>query len=177
MKKAILSENTLYRSGYLLVSIAVLFLDQWSKGTITRTLGLHDSREVIGDFFLLTSVRNSGAAFGLFANFESSLKSIFLNAVAVAAFVAVTVYAFRSHFRSVRLQLGLAFVLGGAVGNLVDRVRFGYVVDFLLFGVRGHYWPAFNVADSAICVGVGLLALDMLRQKAPASAPPASSAS
>ncbi len=79
----------------------------------------------------------------------------------------------RSHFKSVRLQrsAGLALVLGGAIGNLVDRVRFGYVVDFLLFGAGGHYWPAFNVADSAICVGVGLLALDMLRQKAPAPSP------
>ena len=173
MKKAMLSENTLYRSGYLLVAVAILFLDQWSKGTITRMLGLHESREVLGDFFLLTSVRNSGAAFGLFANFESSLKSIFLNSVAVAAFIAVSLYAFRSHFKSVRLQLGLALVLGGAVGNLIDRVRYGYVVDFLLFGVGGHYWPAFNVADSAICVGVGLLALDMLRQKPPAPAPPA----
>jgi len=169
-RRALLSENTLYRSGYLLVSVAVLFLDQWSKGTITRMLGLHESREVLGDFFLLTSVRNSGAAFGLFANFESSLKSLFLNAVAVAAFIAVSLYAYRSHFKSIRLQLGLALVLGGAVGNLVDRVRFGYVVDFLLFGVRGHYWPAFNVADSAICVGVGLLALDMLRQKTPSPA-------
>jgi signal peptidase II len=173
MKKAMLSENTLYRSGYLLVAVAILFLDQWSKGTITRMLGLHESREVLGDFFLLTSVRNSGAAFGLFANFESSLKSIFLNSVAVAAFIAVSLYAFRSHFKSVRLQLGLALVLGGAVGNLIDRVRYGYVVDFLLFGVGGHYWPAFNVADSAICVGVGLLALDMLRQKPAAPAPPA----
>ena len=172
-KKTMLSENTLYRSGYLLVALAVLFLDQWSKGTVTRALGLHESREVLGDFFLVTSVRNSGAAFGLFANFESSLKSIFLNSVAVAAFIAVSLYAFRSHFKSVRLQVGLALVLGGAVGNLIDRVRFGYVVDFLLFGVGGHYWPAFNVADSAICIGVGLLALDMLRQKAPAPAPPA----
>lgn len=176
MKRTMLSENTLYRSGYLLVAVAVLFLDQWSKGTITRTLGLHESREVLGEFFLLTSVRNSGAAFGLFANFESSLKSIFLNSVAVAAFIAVSLYAFRSHFRSVRLQLGLALVLGGAVGNLIDRVRYGYVVDFLLFGVGGHYWPAFNVADSAICVGVGLLALDMLRQKPSAPVPPAAAA-
>jgi signal peptidase II len=163
----VLSQRTLYRSGYFLVSVAVLFLDQWSKGVVTRAFAPHESREVFGQLFLLTYVRNSGAAFGLFANFESTLKSAFLNSVAVAAFLAVSFYAFRSHFRSVRLQVGLALVLGGAVGNLVDRVRFGYVVDFLLFGVGGHYWPAFNVADSAICVGVGLLALDMVRQKSP----------
>jgi signal peptidase II len=170
---AVLSQRTLYRSGYLFASVAVLFLDQWSKGVVTRSFAPHESREVLGQFFLLTFVRNSGAAFGLFASFESALKSIFLNSVAVAAFLAVSFYAFRSHFKSVRLQLGLALVLGGAVGNLVDRVRFGYVVDFLLFGVGGHYWPAFNVADSAICVGVGLLALDMLRQKSATPVPPA----
>ncbi|MGH9443403.1 MAG: signal peptidase II [Thermoanaerobaculia bacterium] len=168
-----LSQRTLYRSAYLFVSVAVLFLDQWTKGIVTRDFAPHESREVMGRFFILTYVRNSGAAFGLFANFESAIKSILLNSVAVAAFIAVSVYAYRSHFKSIRLQMGLALVLGGAVGNLVDRVRFGYVVDFLLFGVGGHYWPAFNVADSAICVGVGLLALDMLRQKAPLSVPPA----
>jgi signal peptidase II len=65
----------------------------------------------------------------------------------------------------VRLQVGLALILGGAVGNLLDRVRFGYVVDFLDFAVSGHHWPAFNVADSAICIGVGLLFLDMLRNE------------
>ena len=64
-----------------------------------------------------------------------------------------------------RLQVGLALILGGAVGNLMDRVRFGYVVDFLDFAVSGHHWPAFNVADSAICIGVGLLFLDMLRNE------------
>ena len=165
------SERALYRASYFAVSVVILFLDQWSKGAITRHLAVHESREVLGDFFSLTYVRNTGAAFGLFASVDSAVKSVVLNSVAVAAFVAVTFYALRSSFKSVRLQLGLALVLGGAVGNLVDRVRFGFVVDFLLFGVGGHYWPAFNVADSAICVGVGLLALDMLRHPAPS--PPA----
>jgi signal peptidase II len=173
MTPKIFSERAIYRSAYTALSVVVLFLDQWSKGIITRAYGLHESREILGQFFLLTYVRNTGAAFGLFANFDSNLKSIFLNSVAVAAFVAVTVYALRSHFRSVRLQIGLALVLGGAVGNLVDRVRFGYVVDFLLFGVNGHYWPAFNVADSAICVGVGLLVLDMLASQSREPSAPA----
>lgn len=167
------SERTLYRASYFAVALLILFLDQWSKGRITRELAVHDSRPVLGDFFSLTYVRNTGAAFGLFASVDSALKSILLNVVAVAAFVAVTVYALKSHFKSVRLQLGLALVLGGAVGNLVDRVRFGFVVDFLLFGVGGHYWPAFNVADTAICVGVGLLALDMLRHSEPETPAPA----
>lgn len=168
------SHRAIYRAGYFAVSLAILFLDQWSKGMVTRHLAVHESRDVMGDFFSLTYVRNTGAAFGLFASVDSALKSVILNSVAVAAFVAVTVYALRSSIKSVRLQLGLALVLGGAVGNLIDRVRFGFVVDFLLFGVGGHYWPAFNVADSAICVGVGLLALDMLRHSEPDSPAPAS---
>ena len=101
----------------------------------------------------ITYVRNSGAAFGLFASVDSSVKAILLNSVAVLVFLVVSAYALRSSHRSIRLQLGFALILGGAVGNLLDRVRFGYVVDFLDFSISGHHWPAFNVADSAICIG------------------------
>ena len=166
-------ESTLYRVGYFVVSLAVLVLDQWTKGLITRAFEVHQSRSVVAGFFDLTYVRNSGAAFGLFASVDSSIKAIVLNSVAVLVFLVVSAYALRSSHRSVRLQLGFALILGGAVGNLLDRVRFGYVVDFLDFAVSGHHWPAFNVADSAICVGVALLFLDMLRNEEEASRPPA----
>ena len=126
---------------------------------------VHQSRTIVDDFFDLTYVRNTGAAFGLFASVDSSIKAILLNSVAVVVFLIVSAYALRSSHKSVRLQVGLALILGGAVGNLLDRVRFGYVVDFLDFAVSGHHWPAFNVADSAICIGVGLLFLDMLRNE------------
>ncbi len=155
-------ESTLYRGAYLAVSLAVLFLDQWSKGLVTRTMEVHQSRTLIPDVFDLTYVRNTGAAFGLFASVDSSVKAILLNSIAVIVFLIVSAYAVRSSHKSIRLQVGLALILGGAVGNLLDRVRFGYVVDFLDFAVSGHHWPAFNVADSAICIGVGLLFLDML---------------
>ncbi|HTR02709.1 MAG TPA: signal peptidase II [Thermoanaerobaculia bacterium] len=155
-------ESTLYRGAYLAVSLAILFLDQWSKGWITRTMEVHQSRTIVPDVFDLTYVRNTGAAFGLFASVDSSLKAILLNSIAVVVFLVVSAYALRSSHKSVRLQVGLALILGGAVGNLMDRVRFGYVVDFIDFAVSGHHWPAFNVADSAICIGVGLLFLDML---------------
>jgi len=168
-------ESTLYRGAYLAVSLAVLVLDQWTKGIVTRFFEVHQSRSVIEGFFDITYVRNSGAAFGLFASVDSSVKAILLNSVAILVFVVVSAYALRSSHTSVRLQIGFALILGGAVGNLLDRVRFGYVVDFLDFFVSGHHWPAFNVADSAICVGVGLLFLDMLRgeeePKAASSAP------
>ena len=155
-------ESTLYRGAYLAVSLGVLFLDQWSKGLVTRTMEVHQSKTIITDVFDLTYVRNTGAAFGLFASVDSSIKAILLNSIAVIVFLIVSAYALRSSHKSVRLQVGLALILGGAVGNLLDRVRFGYVVDFLDFSISGHHWPAFNVADSAICIGVGLLFLDML---------------
>ncbi len=156
-------ESALYRTAYFLVSLSVLVLDQWSKGLITRSFEVHQSASVITNLFDLTYVRNSGAAFGLFASVDSSIKAIVLNSVAVLVFLVVSAYALRSSHRSIRLQLGFALILGGAVGNLLDRVRFGYVVDFLDISISGHHWPAFNVADSAICLGVGLLFLDMLR--------------
>lgn len=156
-------ESALYRTAYFLVSLAVLLFDQWTKGIITRTFEVHQSTPVVANLFDLTYVRNSGAAFGLFASVDSSVKAIVLNSVAVLVFLVVSAYALRSSHKSIRLQLGFALILGGAVGNLLDRVRFGYVVDFLDFSISGHHWPAFNVADSAICVGVALLFLDMLR--------------
>jgi signal peptidase II len=165
-------ESTLYRGAYLAVSLAVLFLDQWSKGVVTRTMEVHQSKTVVPDLFDLTYVRNTGAAFGLFASVDSSLKAILLNSIAVIVFLIVSAYALRSSHKSIRLQVGLALILGGAVGNLLDRVRFGYVVDFLDFAISGHHWPAFNVADSAICIGVALLFLDMLgSEDAPAERP------
>ena len=158
-------ESTVYRAAYLVVSLTVLVLDQWTKGIVTRAFDVHESKNVLPGYFDVTYVRNSGAAFGLFASVDSSVKAILLNSVAILVFLVVSAYALRSSHRSVRLQLGFALILGGAVGNLLDRVRFGYVVDFLDFSISGHHWPAFNVADSAICAGVGLLFLDMLRNE------------
>ncbi len=137
---------------------------------MTRAFEVHQSRSVLAGLLDITYVRNSGAAFGLFASVDSSVKAILLNSVAVLVFLVVSAYALRSSHRSIRLQVGFALILGGAVGNLLDRVRFGYVVDFLDFSISGHHWPAFNVADSAICVGVGLLFLDMLRNESEGAA-------
>ncbi|HEX9303947.1 MAG TPA: signal peptidase II [Thermoanaerobaculia bacterium] len=170
-----LKESAVYRTGYFLVSLAVLLMDQWTKGVVMRTFQVHESREVVSGLFDLTYVQNSGAAFGLFASVDSSVKAIVLNSVAVLVFLIVSAYALRSSHKSVRLQVGLALILGGAVGNLLDRVRFTYVVDFLDFSISGHHWPAFNLADSAICAGVALLFLDMLQREDEAEARPAAS--
>jgi signal peptidase II len=110
-------------------------------------------------------VQNTGAAFGIGANSGSSIIPMLLNVGAITIFIAVAVLAFRSPTRDLRLQVGLHLILGGAIGNLADRLRLGYVIDFLDFfvtvGGKAHHWPAFNVADSAICVGIGLLVLDL----------------
>jgi signal peptidase II len=92
---------------------------------------------------------------------------LLLNTGAIAVFCIVVIYAFRTAVSDRLLQTGLHLILGGAIGNLVDRFRFGYVVDFLDFYVRDHHWPAFNVADSAICIGIGLLFFDMRKKPEP----------
>jgi signal peptidase II len=151
------------RLTYLIVSVLVVFADQATKAVVAERIPLHSSVPVIQGLFDLTHVKNAGAAFGLFATIDSPMRTVLLNAVAFIVFFAVLVYAFRTSVASTRLQVGLALILGGAVGNLVDRMRVGSVTDFLDFYVGSHRWPAFNVADSAITIGVVLLAWDIWR--------------
>ena len=152
------------RFHYIAVSLAVIVLDAWSKWLVADRIDTHDAISIIPDFFQLVHVRNTGAAFGIGANADSQLVPLMLNAGAIAVFCVVVVYALRSAVTDRLLQTGLHLILGGAVGNLLDRFRFGYVVDFLDVYVGVHHWPAFNVADSAICIGIGLLFLDMRRK-------------
>ena len=156
------------RLHFLTISAAVVLADAWTKWLVSAQIGLHDAITIIPDFFQLVHVRNTGAAFGIGANAESEVVPLLLNAGAITVFGVVVVYAMRSAVTDRMLQAGLHLILGGAIGNLVDRFRFGYVVDFLdvyvNWGGREHHWPAFNVADSAICIGIALLFLDMRRK-------------
>ncbi len=152
------------RIHYLLLSLFVILADAVSKWLVAANIDVHDSVPVVANVFQLVHVRNTGAAFGIGANTESQLVPVVLNAGALVVFFAVVVYAFRAAVTDRLLQTGLHLILGGAIGNLIDRFRFGYVVDFLDFYVRDHHWPAFNVADSAICIGIALLFLDMRRK-------------
>ncbi|HKR64223.1 MAG TPA: signal peptidase II [Thermoanaerobaculia bacterium] len=163
------------RFHYLAVSAAIILLDLWTKWLVVSRIDLHEAVPIIPDFFQLVHVRNTGAAFGIGANATSKIVPLLLNIGAIGVFCVVVVYAFRSAITDRLLQTGLHLILGGAIGNLLDRFRFGYVVDFLDVYVRNHHWPAFNVADSAICVGIGLLFLDMRRK--PENVPAAESAS
>jgi signal peptidase II len=156
------------RTHYLALSLAIIILDAWTKWLISSRIALHEAVPIVPNLFQLVHVRNTGAAFGIGANTQSALVPLLLNIGAIGVFFIVVVYAFRSAVTDRVLQTGLHLILGGAIGNLVDRFRFRYVVDFLdvYVNVRGreHHWPAFNVADSAICIGIALLFFDMKKK-------------
>ena len=155
---------------YLTLSAVIILFDIWTKWLIVKRIDLHEAIPVIPSFFQLVHVRNTGAAFGLGANASSKIVPILLNVGAIAVFCVVVVYALRTAVTDRLLQTGLHLILGGAIGNLLDRFRFGYVVDFLDVYVGSHHWPAFNVADSAICIGIALLFLDMRKKPEPSTA-------
>lgn len=152
------------RIPYLILSLAIIVSDAWSKWLVATRIDLHESIPLIPDYLQLVHVRNTGAAFGIGANADSRLVPVLLNLGAIGVFFVVVAYAFRAAVTDRVLQTGLHLILGGAIGNLIDRFRLGYVVDFVDVFVKSHHWPAFNVADSAICVGIALLFLDMRRK-------------
>lgn len=147
---------------YLLVSLAVLALDQWSKWLVERHLPLHAAEPVIPGVFYLTHVRNTGVAFGLFAEHGGGGGMLALVLLGFAALAVVGVYFWKTPRESRLLLASLALVLGGAVGNLLDRIAAGAVTDFLGVFLGSYRWPDFNVADSAISVGLTLLLLESL---------------
>ena len=143
----------------LAVAAAVLFLDQASKTYIREHLGLYDSIVVIDSFFQITHLQNPGAAFGLLADSHASWRIPFFLLVGAVAVTALGFFVRRIEDHRWLLLGGLGTILGGACGNLVDRIRLGVVTDFLDFHFRGYHWPAFNVADSGITVGMVILIL------------------
>jgi len=152
----------------LLVSIggAIIALDQLTKIFIHTRFRLGETLNVIPGFFDITYVRNFGAAFGILAQLAPQYREPFFTFVPVAAVIAILLLL-RKTADSDRLGIfSYSLVFGGAIGNFIDRLRFGYVVDFLDFHWKEIYhWPAFNVADSAIVVGVGLMLLSILKPK------------
>ncbi len=145
----------------------IILLDQITKTLILRSLPLYDSFQVIPGFFNITHIHNPGGAFGLLADGHPLLRKILFLAVSAIAAGAVLYFYLKTPRSYVWLSAGFALIFGGAVGNLVDRLRFGIVVDFLLFYIGPYHWPAFNVADSAITVGVAIFAFHILFNKLP----------
>ena len=147
-------------------------LDRLAKWEVARNLALHENIQVIPDFFRITHVENRGAAFGLFADSPSEWKIAVLVLFSIVALVIVSALLWRNSHSITTTGVGLALILGGALGNLWDRLVSGRVVDFLLFYVGQYQWPAFNVADSAIVIGAGLLVIEIMFTKAPAAEKP-----
>jgi signal peptidase II len=156
------------RRFHFLIAFLVVVLDRLSKLAVERTLSLHDSISLIPGFFRLTHVENRGAAFGLFADSPSEWKIAGLVLFSVIALVIVATLLWKNSHSMTITGVGLSLILGGAIGNLWDRLVSGHVVDFLLFYIGQYQWPAFNVADSAIVVGAGLLVFEILFTKSPA---------
>ena len=155
------------RKYHFLIAAVVLMLDRLSKMVIQKNIQLHDSIVIVPNFFRLTNVQNAGAAFGLGAESASEWTSFLLIAFSVAALVVVSALLWRNSHRISSTGVGLALIMGGALGNLWDRVANRVVVDFLDFYVSNYHWPAFNVADSAIVVGAMLLVTEILFAKTP----------
>ena len=143
----------------------IVIVDQMTKALVRARFALHDQIEVIPDLLNLTRVHNTGAAFGLLNAVDLPMKTAILGVVAAAALVGLALYAAMLPADQRLTRLGLSFIIGGAAGNLIDRLSLGYVVDFVDFYWRGwHFW-AFNVADAAITAGVALMILDLLGVK------------
>ena len=151
----------------LIIAGAIVIADQITKAVVLSNMALYQSITLIPGFFSLTHIHNPGGAFGFLAQQDASIRiGIFILASSVAIFF---IFLFYRQIPKTHpfLSAGLALIFGGAIGNLIDRLRFGKVVDFLDFYVGNLHWPAFNVADSAITVGVAIFIAHLLFRKLP----------
>jgi len=148
----------------VLLAVIVAF-DQLTKFIVDRTMPLHYSIPVIENLFSLTYIRNTGAAFGIFAGSAAAFRLPFLIVFSLVAIGFVVAMLRRLPERETGLITALAFILGGAVGNLIDRFAYGEVIDFLDFYWSGYHWPAFNVADSFITMGVAITVYYLIKAK------------
>ena len=148
----------------VLLAVIVAF-DQLTKFIVDRSMPLHHSIPVIDNLFSLTYIRNTGAAFGFLAGSAAAFRLPFLIVFSLVAIGFVVAMLRRLPERETGLVIALAFILGGAIGNLIDRFAYGEVIDFLDFYWSGYHWPAFNVADSFITMGVGITVYYLIKAK------------
>jgi len=155
------------RKYHLLIALLVLILDRYTKWLISHRLSMHGSITIIPGFFRIIHTENPGAAFGIFADSPSPWKIALLILFSIVALLIVATLLWKSSHMMTSTAIGLALILGGALGNLWDRIVSHRVVDFLLFYIGHYQWPAFNVADSAIVTGAFLLVFEILITKSP----------
>jgi signal peptidase II len=153
-----------YRARFVhfFMALVVILLDRWTKRLVAARIPMFTHIQIIPGFFRLTHTENTGAAFSLFADSPSHWKTGLLIGFSVVAMVIVSVLLWRQRSALTITGIALSLILGGAVGNLWDRVASGRVVDFLLVYVKQYQWPVFNLADSAIVIGAGLLVAEIL---------------
>jgi signal peptidase II len=161
------------RSAHFFVAILIVLLDRWTKRLVAAHIAMYSHIQIIPGFFRLTHTENTGAAFSLFADSPSHWKISLLIGFSVIAMVIVSVLLWKQTRALTVTGVALSLILGGAVGNLWDRVASGRVVDFLLLYYKGYQWPVFNLADSAIVVGAGLLVIEILFHKSSTDETPA----
>ncbi|MFI4957271.1 MAG: signal peptidase II [Gammaproteobacteria bacterium] len=145
--------------GCVLIIVATLLLDLLSKMWVSHVFYVGEVLPVLPSFNV-TLAHNTGAAFSFLAH-ESGWQRYFLSGLAIVMSIIFSVWLFRTPVKHHWTRVGLSLIIGGAIGNVIDRLQYGYVIDFLDFFVGVHHWPAFNVADSAICIGTGLLLMGM----------------
>ena len=141
----------------IVLVVGFLILDQWTKHLVHKNFSWGESKPIVSGFFSLTYVRNSGAAFGILHKAPPAFRDPFFIAVPLIALFVIIFLFVRLQDNQLFTAGALSLILSGAVGNLIDRLRFGFVIDFLDFFIKDYHWPAFNVADSCIVVGVSIL--------------------
>ena len=157
---------------FTLPALLVVLLDQASKWAIAARFDLYQVHTVIPGFFNLVLVRNQGMAFGILGQSRSHIAAYLLLAATLAAILVIVFFFWRARKGQRWLTVGLSLILGGAVGNLADRIRLGFVIDFLDFFIKGYHWPAFNLADSAVTIGTLWLLLNLVLGKSLSEASP-----
>jgi signal peptidase II len=150
------------RAIHFLLALLVVGLDRWTKRLVAARIGMYAHIQIIPGFFRLTHTENTGAAFSLFADSPAHWKIALLIGFSVVAMAIVIVLLWKQSRPLTTTGIALSLILGGAAGNLWDRATSGRVVDFLLFYVKQYQWPVFNLADSSIVIGAGLLVLEIL---------------
>lgn len=166
-----MSQN-IARATHLVLALLVVLLDRWTKHLVAARLPMYSHIQIIPGFFQLTHTENTGAAFSLFADSPSHWKTGMLISFSVIAMVVVFALLWKQRHTLSMTGIALSLILGGAIGNLWDRVASGRVVDFLLFYIKRYQWPVFNLADSAIVVGATLLVIEILFHRPPTEIKP-----
>jgi signal peptidase II len=149
----------------LSLAAGVIALDQLAKIVVLSRMQPGDTVPLLPGLFQFRFIVNRGGLFGIFRDLPDLWRTVLFTGVPVLASAGLLFFLLRTPATQVLLRSGLALILGGAIGNLTDRLRLGFVVDYLDVFFRGHHWPAFNVADSAICIGVGLILLDAFHHR------------